>query len=144
MRYWDTSALLKLYVSEPDSVRFRSHATAKGPLLTADISRCELFTALERKEFAGAITPATAPVFYSQFENDISAGRIVILRSDERERQRFQSLVRQLYHWTPPILIRTLDAIHISAALAANASEFVTTDQRQAEAVSVFHLPVIS
>ena len=50
MRYWDTSALLKLYVTEPDSARFRAHASATGPVLTSDVARWELFVVLQRKE----------------------------------------------------------------------------------------------
>jgi uncharacterized protein with PIN domain len=96
MSYWDTSALLKLYVTEPDSPRFRAHASATGPVLTSDIARWELFTALHRKETAGNISTGTAQAFYSQFEMDIAAGRVIVLACDPKHLPGFQSLVTKL------------------------------------------------
>jgi predicted nucleic acid-binding protein len=134
MRYWDTSALLKLYVTEPDSARFRAHASATGPVLTSDIARWELFVVLQRKEAAGDITTGTAQAFYSQFEMDVAAARVVVLAADAKQLPGFQGLVRKLYQQQPPLLIRTLDALHLAAAQAGQATEFVTTGQAQAAA----------
>src|SRR5947209_7121100 len=105
MRYWDTSTLLKLYVTESNSGRFRAHASATGPLLTSNVARWELFVTLQRKEAAGDLYPGTAQSFYSQFEMDIASGRLVVLDADARQLPAFQSLVRKLYRQQPPILI---------------------------------------
>ena len=144
MHYWDTSALLKLYVTEPDSARIRTRASATGPLMTSDAVRWELFVALQRKETSGNLTTGAAEVFYGQFESDVTAGRIVVQALDSAQLPRFQSLVKQLHRHQPPILIRTLDALHLSAALGGQAEEFVTTDQRQAQAATALGLTVFS
>ncbi|MBE0543475.1 MAG: type II toxin-antitoxin system VapC family toxin [Verrucomicrobia bacterium] len=144
MRYWDTSALLKLYVTEPDSARFRAHASATGPVLTSDVARWELFVVLQRKEAAGDITQGTAQAFYSQFEMDIAAARVVVRAADAKQLPGFQSLVKKLYQQQPPHLIRTLDALHLAAAQAGQATEFVTTDQRQAQAAAALGLPLFT
>jgi predicted nucleic acid-binding protein len=144
MRYWDTSALLKLYVTEPDSGRFRAHAGATGPLLTSNFAEWELFVVLQRKEAGGDITTGTAQAFYSQFEMDVAAGRVTVLTADAKQLPGFQSLVRKLYQQRPPLLIRTFDALHLAAAQAGQATEFVTTDQRQAQAAVALGLPLFT
>jgi predicted nucleic acid-binding protein len=142
MRYWDTSAVLKLYVTEPDSSRFRALAGA-GPIFTSSITCSELFVALQRKEAAGDLSPATGEVFFGQFEADVAAGRVIILPTPEKH-PRFRALVRDLYRQQPPIQLRTVDALHLCAALLAQATELVTTDKRQSQAAAVFSLRIIS
>jgi predicted nucleic acid-binding protein len=143
MHYWDTSALLKLYVTEPDSARFRTLASATGPVNTGDVARWELFVALERKEASGDLKPGTAHAFYSQFESDLTTGRVKILPNDGREFIGFQILVKKLFQMHPPLLIRTLDALHLAAALNGQATGFVTTDQRQAQSATALGLTSI-
>ncbi len=133
MHYWDTSTLLKLYVTESDSARFRTLASTTGPVFTGDVARWELFVVLLRKELAGDITPGTAQAFYNQFDSDVSTGRVVILTVDGTQFLVFQMLVKKLCQLQPPLLVRTLDALHLAAALSGHAMEFVTTDHRQAK-----------
>ena len=144
MRYWDTSTLLKHYVTESDSARFRTHASVTGPVLTSDIACWELFVVVHRKEAAGNITKGTAQAFYSQFEMDILTGRVVVLAGDAKQLPRFQRLVKKLFQQEPPLLIRTLDALHLAAAQAGQATEFVTTDQRQAQAAGALGLTLFT
>ena len=142
MHYWDTSALLKLYVTESDSAEFRAHAHSTGPLLTSDLSRWELYVAFQRKEAAGDLSTATGEVFYIQFETDIAEGRVRVLALETKMNSRFQSLVRRLHRSQPPIWSRTLDALHLSVALMGQAEEFVTADRRQAQAAIALGLTV--
>jgi uncharacterized protein len=144
MHDWDTSALLKLYVTEPDSARFRTLASATGPVNTGDISRWELYVVLERKEVAGDLKPGTAHAFYSHFESDLVTGRVKVVPSDGREFVGFQVLVKKLFQARPPILIRTLDALHLATALHGQATKFVTTDQRQAQSATALGLDLIT
>ena len=44
---------------------------------------------------------------------------------------------------TPPQQLRSLDALHLATALAANASAMITLDQRLVEACSEVGLPVL-
>jgi hypothetical protein len=43
MHYWDTSTLVKLYVSESDSPLFVAHLAATGPATSSELARWELF-----------------------------------------------------------------------------------------------------
>ena len=60
MQYWDTSALAKLYVSEPDSAQFAAYLAATGPITTSELARWELFRVLARKEAEGLIPTGAA------------------------------------------------------------------------------------
>jgi len=143
MRYWDISAVLKLYVTESDSSRFRALASSAGPVVTSGITQSELFVALQRKEAAGDLSPATGKIFFQQFETDVAAGRVIILPTPENH-ARFHGLVRHLYRQQPPIQLRTLDALHLCTALLAQATEIVTTDKRQSQAAAAFSLQIFS
>ena len=51
MSYWDTSALVKLYAPEPDSVLFANHAAILArPLRICRIGLYEARAAFRRKE----------------------------------------------------------------------------------------------
>ncbi len=54
MSYWDTSALAKLYVSEPDSADFERHAAAASQIAVSAIGRLELRAVLRRREAEGS------------------------------------------------------------------------------------------
>jgi len=142
MRYWDTSALLKLYVTESDSARFRAEAHATGPVLTSDVARWEMFVALQRKEAAGDLAVGGGQVFHNHLESDIATGRVRVQPFTEETHGLFQSLVRLLYCQQPPVSARTLDALHLALAQTAQTTEFVTADQRQARAARALDFKV--
>jgi len=54
MSYWDTSALVKLYLPEPDSPQFESLALA-APVVIGMIARHEMRTVFRRREAEAAI-----------------------------------------------------------------------------------------
>ncbi|HRQ87888.1 MAG TPA: type II toxin-antitoxin system VapC family toxin [Bacteroidia bacterium] len=134
MSYWDTSCLLKLYVAEPDSALFEAHALAAHPLMSSEIARFELWTALRRKEAEGRIAPDAAAALFRCFETDCRTGEIVLVPIDEEVRSGFDAIVGNCHGQSPPIFIRTLDAIHLASARAAGEAEIVTTDLRLRDA----------
>lgn len=127
MQYWDTSALLKLYVPEPDSSRFSAHVTGSA-IYTSELARWELFRALLRKEMEQAIPPLSAEAVFSRILSDANSKRVVWLACDTVIEAAFRKLVAQLHRRKPPIVIRTMDAIHLAAASLLPAAEVVTTD----------------
>jgi predicted nucleic acid-binding protein len=57
MSYWDSSALVKLYVQEPDSTEFRELAVNASRVATGSLTRHEMrtvFRAGRRKAFSRA------------------------------------------------------------------------------------------
>ena len=56
MAYWDSSCLLKLYVTEYDSADFESYLLTNPDITTSAIARFELWAAFRRKEALGDIS----------------------------------------------------------------------------------------
>ncbi len=54
MHYWDTSALVKLYVDEPESALFAAHQASTGQLASSAPARREVYRGLHRKEADGS------------------------------------------------------------------------------------------
>ena len=127
MQYWDTSALLKLYVPEPDSAQFAAHVNVPS-ILTSELTRWELLRAVVRKEMDQAIPANSAEAVFARFLSDVSLGRIGMLASDTAVETRFRSLVLQLHRRQPPVVIWTMDALHLATADLLKATELVTTD----------------
>jgi predicted nucleic acid-binding protein len=128
MECWDTSALVKLYVSEPDSTLFESRASATGSLVCSELARWELFRVLARKEAEGVIITGAAQKIFSKFLADVSAGNVRLTPMDQNLESRFRQLVVRLHSLSPPLVVRTLDGIHIANADLHGATEFVATD----------------
>jgi predicted nucleic acid-binding protein len=128
MHYWDTSALVKLYVTEPDSAQFAAHSTLTPLLICSELSRWEFFRVLVRKETEGMIPRDGTQTIYSKFLSDVSAGEIRLTPMDRALESRFQQVVSRLHSLTPPLLVRTFDGIHIANADLHGATEFVATD----------------
>ena len=80
MNYWDTSALVKLYVAEPDSARFVSHLATTGSTTTSALARWEIFRVFARKEADNVITLGAAEAIFARFETDVAAGRLFCCR----------------------------------------------------------------
>src|SRR6266404_870481 len=109
MHYWDTSALVKLYVSEADSAQFVAHLAAEGRLMSSELARWELFRVLARKEAEGLIPAGAAEVIFTKFLADIAGGKVQLAPMDSTVETRFQQLVLRLHRLSPPLVVRTLD-----------------------------------
>lgn len=131
MVYWDTSALLKLYVGEPDSGFFlRLAENADEQIATSAIAAVEVLCSLIRKESSGALGRGGAHAIFSQFLTDSDAGRIVLVPYGPEVLVHAGRLARLAAGGPQPVLLRSLDAIHIATAMAAGAKTMVATDQR--------------
>ena len=128
MQYWDTSTLAKLYVSEPDSAQFAAYLAATGPVTTSELARWELFRVLARKEAEGVLPIGAAEAIFTKFLADIAAGKVVLVPMGLPVETRFQQLVLRLHRLKPPLVVRTLDGIHIATADLHGADALVATD----------------
>ena len=130
MAYWDTSCLLKLYTPEPDSSLFKAHVLSGASVTTSEIARLELYAARSRQESAGSIQTGGARRALAMYDADLASGFIVVAPISAAVVARFESLIEQCYHRLPPLLVRTMDAIHLATAVTTGESEIVTTDNR--------------
>lgn len=143
MSYWDTSALLKLFVMEPDSAVFRRHAAdVAGRWSTAEWTRLELWSALRRKEAEGFLRQTEAKGLLADFDAGVNQGDWRTVPDSPRARVEFERVVELCLSQSPPVFIRTLDALHLATALTAGETELVTTDQRLREAALLLGLVI--
>lgn len=130
MSYWDSSALVKLYVPEADSDFFHELSqTQPPPIITSEITLFEVKTTFRRKELEGILSDGGAADLARDLGSDIALGFIKIVPlSKEIEHARKEVLTRC---FQPPLTrpVRTLDTIHLATALATHEDEFVATDQ---------------
>ena len=138
MSYWDTSALLKLFSDEGDSQAFHAHVRRGGvELVTSELTRMEVWTALRRKETEGLLGAGVAKILLADFDDGAAEDcwRFVILTDSVRAE--FERVVERCCAHTPPIFIRTLDALHIASARAVGETEIVATDKRLRDAATL-------
>jgi predicted nucleic acid-binding protein len=142
MAFWDTSALLKLYLAEADSPRFEALALESGELVTAFIGKYEARTSFRRKEAQGVIPTGEADVCWQRFCADIQGGRIRLVPESSATENEFGRILDQCLSQAPPVFVRTNDALHLAAAKIAAAVEFVTADARQRAAATLLGFKV--
>jgi predicted nucleic acid-binding protein len=128
--YFDSAIIVKLYVKEansPDAIRLVGAYVA--PYLLTQWQTLEVKNAIRLKAFRREITAAEMKQSIAAFEQDTATGRwrrpiytaaIVEQKADELSAAHSAILG-----------CRTLDIIHVAAALVIGAGEFVTFDGRQ-------------
>ena len=130
MRFWDTSALLPLFVAEKESRRARAWLRRDPVVLVWTLSRVELLSALARRErkepsAARGLVRARAQVLAAWEE----WSEIVALEPVRRQAERLVSVHP----------LRAADALQLGAALVATDLDpaglgFATFDERLATA----------
>lgn len=128
--YIDTSALAKCYIREPRSLEVlewaERHTGATTAVLTLVEFRCMLARRRRAAEIDGALERSALAQFDSHVRND--AWRIhQISFGDYAE-------ARDLIETLPELPLRTLDALHLTAARSINATEFASSDGTQIKA----------
>lgn len=143
MDYWDTSALVKLYVPEPDSAYFLNLiAQSGGPVASSAIAGAEVLCAVYRKEAAGDLKAGGARASFRRFLADCRAGRIVQVPFGDDVTAAAEGIVQMALLSPRPIMMRALDAIHVASAMVIRASVVITTDVRMREAAILAKLQV--
>ena len=125
--YLDTSALVKLVVAEAETPALRAWLESNSPVaVTSDLARTELFRAVRR------VDPSRSPHARSVLD-----ALIVI------------SLTSHIFDAAgllDPVVLRSLDAIHLAAALELgdDLDALVTYDDRMGEAARALGIRVLS
>jgi predicted nucleic acid-binding protein len=141
--YWDTSALLKLYVSEADSLAFVGMAAMAPKMISAFIGKHEARTAMRRREAEGVLVTGGGVACYQKLIEDVVAGRIELIAESAALEQEFGQMLNQCLSQSPPVFIRTNDALHLAAARLANEREFVSADRHQRVAAAFLGFTVL-
>lgn len=136
--YIDTSAMVKLYVEEPDSDS--CEATVLGmTLVSSRLLYCELSSALLSKVSRGMISAEFRLEVWQEFEKDIAARKIRFVSLNDMLIQDATDLLSELY---PNVSLRTLDAIHLATYLSIETGPLFTKDLRMLQAAAHLGLPL--
>jgi predicted nucleic acid-binding protein len=138
--YFDTGALVKLYIVERGSDFVQNIARRTGAIGINPLQETELRNAILAAEGRRTVSREAARCSLDNFEEDLQNG-VFIRESPEWAwvYRRADILARQ---YTPRFLCRTLDILHIAAAELSGAERIVTGDQRQQKLAKAIGLKV--
>lgn len=140
MSYWDTSAIVKLYLTEADSPQYLARASESSEIVTAFIGKHEVRAAFLRRESEGVLAAGGANSCFQKLLQDIRTGRVRIIPESPDLDREFGGVLEQCLSQIPPVFVRTNDALHLAAAKISGETEFVTADVRQAAAATLIGL----
>lgn len=127
--YFDTSALVAIYINEAFSRRARQEARATGAIGLTPLHELELTNALRLLVGRRILATRQLEQLMGHFEEDRAARRLVAIPLDfgevfSRARELSEAHARRF-------LCRSLDVLHVSAAVLSGADRLVSADDRQ-------------
>ena len=129
--YVDPSALLKLYVHQPESARMTAWRTrVKGALPVTHHGRVEIINGICLAAFRRLITLDAMNDALASFEEDFDEGRCV--QADLLWRAALRRAGDLSRKHTATLGCRSLDVLHVASALVLGCKRLVTYDVRQA------------
>jgi predicted nucleic acid-binding protein len=140
--YVDPSALLKLYIHEPESAAMSAwRSRTRGTLTVTHHGRVEILNGVCLAAFRGYLSSEALADTLASLDEDFTEGRYayadVLWRATLR---RAGDLCRE---YTRDLGCRTLDVLHIASALELGFKHFVTFDLRQQQLVRAVGLKLI-
>ena len=136
----DTSFLFSLYVPDVNSaVAAAKMRRANFPLHLTDLGEVEMANAIALRLFRKELRPSEAKNVLSLFRKDVQEGVAQIVPLSALAYQ-LAGQIAELH--TPRLGTRTLDVLHVAAALALKADAFYTFDRKQAQLASAVGLRV--
>lgn len=128
-------------MKEPDSPQFEALALAQT-LVTGALGLHEARVVFRRREAEGVIPSGQGAALFAELSADVAAGEIREQIETDQVRVTFGEVLEACFSQTPPVFIRTNDALHIASALVAGEGAFVSTDARQRAAAVLMNLVV--
>ena len=140
--YYDSGVLVKLYVREESSEVVARFLAERGEAVIVNhLHELEMRNALRLKRFRDEIDDGQLVASMAMLETDLAAGRLIRGRIDWSsvcvEAERLSAAM------TASIGVRTIDLLHVAAALNQAASGLVSLDHRQRAAARVSGLDVV-
>ncbi len=140
--YIDTSILVKSFVLEPDSpAALKIIESAGEPLVFSHLHEIEIPNAIRLKRFRGEITQEQETVAIRAFRVDVDAGRFA--RPDYDLGAVFIRAEHLSSRHSGGIGTRSLDLLHVAAALEADCAAFASWDERQRKCAALAGLKLI-
>lgn len=127
--YADTSFLVSLYSPDSNSAEAAGRVgQSQLPLLVTPLGELELANALQLRLFRKEVRAPQVRAAYAAFHADLRDG---VLSMKAMPMEVYAQARRLGMRWTSRLGTRTLDIIHVAAALALGADVFNTFDDRQ-------------
>lgn len=128
--YVDSSALLKLYIREPESPAMNAwRRGTRGALPLTPHGRLEIVNGICLAAFRNALDAEAWSDALASFDEDIAEGRYSHADVLWRATLRRASEISRSH--TRAVGCRTLDVLHVATALELGLRTFVTFDRRQ-------------
>lgn len=141
--YADASALLKLYVHEPESAAMSAWRTrTKGALPVSEHGRLEIVNGICLAAFRRMISTDAMHDALASFDEDLAEGRYVHADVLWRATLRRAGEISRAH--TATVGCRTLDVLHVATAVELGLRNFVTFDRRQQQLARVAGLRVVT
>lgn len=128
--YADTSFIVSLYVTDRHSSESRKRIAASPPVWFTPLHQAESAHAIAQQVFHGKMSAADAQQLSRHLERDLTAGLWLEAEMPENVFDICADLARR---HGPRLGVRTLDSLHVAAALQLKAEQFWTFDERQAK-----------
>lgn len=140
--YADPSALLKLYLHEPDSRAMAAwRAKVSGSLAVTHHGRVELINGLALAAHRGFLPGAAFEAALAALDDDFEQGRY--RRTDVLWRAALNRAGELSRTHTRTLGTRSLDVLHVASALELGLKRFVTFDGRQQKLARAVGLKVV-
>jgi predicted nucleic acid-binding protein len=127
--YADTSFLASLYIPDKNSAAAAGRMERLNlPVLITPLGELELVNAVQLRVFRKEVRPAEARAANAAFRADLRDGVFAMRTLPEDLDARARQLASK---WTARLGTRSLDILHVAAAIALRADSFHTFDDRQ-------------
>lgn len=136
--YCDSSALVKLYLPEPESDDLNRAVRGRRDFLVSDLAVTEIVSSLARRRRDGVLKAEIVARLHRTLLEDLESGhfqRVDLTRETHREAER---LLLSL----GGVPLRAADALHLALAIAAGAASVLTFDGRLLRAAQTIGLSV--
>jgi predicted nucleic acid-binding protein len=134
LTYADSGFVVSLYLTtEGTSARARKEVKRAGkPVLLSPLSLLEIRNALNFGINRGEITSEQRDAVLAEIDTQIEAGFFRLV--DASQSSIYKKAQELSNKHTPAVATRSLDLMHLAAALLSEARTFLTFDKRQAKA----------
>ena len=140
--YFDTSIVTKWYVREADSeAALRIRQRFSPPAVLTHLHRLELSNAWHLKLFRKEMKKAVLAQAREDLQADVDAGVWIAPAYDLADVFRRAEELSSAH--TPKLGTRSLDILHVAAAMELSVRTFVTGDGRQAKLAAACRLHVV-
>lgn len=144
MIYWDTSAIVPLYVNEPTSSYWESLLVRSGtPAKSSSLSITEFHCALRHKKFRRNLTGECVEGLIKKFTEDCDVGRWELYPLGADIIQASLHAAGKSHSMPDPVPLRSLDSLHLGTALTLRCDTFATGDQKLAAAAKKLSFDVL-